>query len=77
MRDYEKLKIQVKVTLNINQLVEEISDFIFLNEVVPLNIQNVIKESIIRAIKLSEPFDMLSLDNYDYWHSNSFIFSYK
>ena len=77
MRDYSKLKIKVKVKLNINQQVDEIYNFVFLNEIPPTNVQNVIKASIIRAIKLSEPFDMLSLEDYDNWQNNSFIFSYK
>ena len=77
MRDYEKLKIKVKLKLDINQNVQEIYSFEFLNEVPPLHVQAVIKESIIRAIKLSEPFEMLSLESYDDWHENSLVFSYK
>jgi hypothetical protein len=57
--------------------VQDIYDFEFLNEAPPPHIQAVIKESIIRAIKLSEPFDMLSLENYDAWSQNSLTFSYK
>jgi hypothetical protein len=77
MRDYEKLKVRVKLKLDMNQNIQEISGFEFLNETVPENVRNAIKESIIRAIKLSEPFDMLSLEHYDYWHDNSLVFSYK
>jgi hypothetical protein len=77
MRDYEKLKVRVKLKLDMNQNIQEISGFEFLNETVPENVKNAIKESIIRAIKLSEPFDMLSLEHYAYWHDNSLVFSYK
>ena len=77
MRDYEKLKVKVRLKLDINQNVISVAGFEFLNESVPDNVQFVIKESIIRAIKLSEPFDMLSLEYYSSWNDNVLVFSYK
>ncbi len=77
MRDYDKIKIKVKMELDMNQSVVNISGFEFFNEDIPPYLQEIIKESIIRAIKLSEPFDMLSLEYYSSWSSNVLIFSYK
>jgi outer membrane biosynthesis protein TonB len=71
MRDYESLRVKVKLKIDINQNIQEISGFEFLNEAVPEHVKNAIKESIIRAIQLSEPFDMLSLEHYDYWNNNT------
>ena len=77
MRDYENVKIRVRLKLDMNQTVQEISGFEFLNEAVLENVKAAIKESITRAIKLSEPFDMLSLEHYNHWHDNVLIFGYK
>jgi outer membrane biosynthesis protein TonB len=77
MRDYENVKIKVRLKLDINQGVQEISGFEFFNEAVPENVKSAIKESISRAIKLSEPFEMLSLEHYNHWHENILIFGYK
>lgn len=77
MRDYENLKVKVHLKLDMNQNVISVAGFEFLNESVPDNVQFVIKESIIRAIKLSEPFDMLSLEYYSSWNDNVLVFSYK
>jgi outer membrane biosynthesis protein TonB len=74
LRDYPNLKIRVRLQLDINQLVQGVSDFEFLNEDVPENIKIVIKNSIINAIKASEPFDMLQLEYYDDWRDNELIF---
>ncbi len=77
MRDYENIKVKVRLKIDMNQNVQEISGFEFLNENVPGNVKNAIKESIIRAIKLSDPFEMLDIEHYQYWHDNLLIFSYK
>lgn len=77
MRDYENIKVRVRLQIDMNQNIQEISGFEFLNEDAPQNVKNAIKESIIRAIKLSDPFDMLDIEYYQYWHDNSLIFSYR
>jgi hypothetical protein len=77
MRDYENIKVRVHLKIDMNQNIQEISGFEFLNENAPENVKNVIKESIIRAIKLSNPFDILNIEDYEYWHDNWLIFSYR
>lgn len=77
MRDYDKLQVRVDLTIDLNQDVESISNFEFLNESVPESVKIAIKDSIIRAIKLSAPFDFFSIEHYEHWKNISLNFSYN
>jgi len=77
MRDYNKLHVRVNLTLDLNQEIDSISKFEFLNESVPDVVKVAIKDSITRAIKLSAPFDFFAMEHYEHWKNIPLIFSYN
>lgn len=77
MRDYDKLQVRVDLTIDLNQDVDSISNFEFLNESVPEGVKIAIKDSIIRAIKLSAPFDFFAIEHYEHWKNITLNFSYN
>jgi len=74
MRDYNKLHIKVNLMLDLNQDINSISNFEFLNESVPDSVKVAIKDSIIRAIKLSAPFDFFAIEHYEHWQNIPLVF---
>lgn len=77
MRDYDKLQVRVDLTIDLNQDVDSISNFEFLNDSVPEGVKIAIKDSIVRAIKLSAPFDFFAIEHYEHWKKITLNFSYN